>query len=76
MSAADKRGQGAHSKGAKGARKDVGGEKKPHRFRPGTVAIHEIRRLQRTTELLIPKLPFQRYVLRRPNLILPSVETF
>jgi histone H3 len=34
--------------------------KKPHRYRPGTVALREIRRYQKTTELLIRKLPFQR----------------
>jgi hypothetical protein len=34
--------------------------KKPHRFRPGTVALREIRKYQRTTELLIRRLPFQR----------------
>ncbi|EGN96296.1 hypothetical protein SERLA73DRAFT_185971 [Serpula lacrymans var. lacrymans S7.3] len=38
------------------------GVKKPHRFRPGTVALREIRRYQKTTELLIRKLPFQRLV--------------
>ena len=36
--------------------------KLPHRFRPGTVALREIRKLQRRTELLIRKLPFQRLV--------------
>ncbi|XP_033750463.1 histone H3.3-like [Pecten maximus] len=36
--------------------------KKPHRFRPGTVALREIRMYQKTTELLIRKLPFQRLV--------------
>ena len=35
---------------------------KPHRFRPGTVALREIRRYQKSTELLIRKLPFQRLV--------------
>ncbi|KAG6898297.1 histone H3 [Termitomyces sp. T32_za158] len=33
-----------------------------HRFRPGTVALREIRRYQKSTELLIPKLAFQRLV--------------
>ena len=37
-------------------------EKKPHRYRPGTVALREIRRYQKSTELLIRKLPFQRLV--------------
>ena len=36
--------------------------KKKKRFRPGTVALREIRKYQRTTELLIPKLPFSRLV--------------
>ena len=36
--------------------------RKPHRFRPGTVALREIRCFQRSTELLIRKLPFQRLV--------------
>lgn len=39
-----------------------GGLKKPHRFRPGTVALREIRRFQKSTELLIRRLPFQRLV--------------
>eukprot|EP01012_Entosiphon_sulcatum_P039653 TRINITY_DN524_c0_g1_i1.p1 TRINITY_DN524_c0_g1~~TRINITY_DN524_c0_g1_i1.p1 ORF type:complete len:158 (+),score=28.56 TRINITY_DN524_c0_g1_i1:62-475(+) len=38
------------------------GIKKPHRFRPGTVALREIRKFQKSTELLIRKLPFQRLV--------------
>ena len=40
----------------------MGGIKKPHRFRPGTVAIREIRKYQKSTDLLIRKLPFQRLV--------------
>ena len=36
------------------------GVKKPHRFRPGTVALREIRKYQKSTDLLIRKLPFQR----------------
>jgi histone H3 len=35
---------------------------KPHRFRPGTVALREIRRYQKSTEMLIPLLPFSRLV--------------
>lgn len=38
------------------------GVKKPHRFRPGTVALREIRKYQKSTDLLIRKLPFQRLV--------------
>ena len=33
--------------------------KKPHRYRPGTVALREIHRFQKSTELLIRRLPFQ-----------------
>jgi len=46
----------------KTAAPSTGGVKKPHRFRPGTVALREIRRYQKSTELLIRKLPFQRLV--------------
>ena len=38
------------------------GIKKPHRYRPGTVALREIRKYQKTTALLIHKHPFQRLV--------------
>ena len=38
------------------------GVKKVHRFRPGTVALREIRKYQKSTELLVRKLPFQRLV--------------
>jgi histone H3 len=38
------------------------GIKKPHRFKPGTVALREIRKYQKSTDLLIRKLPFQRLV--------------
>jgi histone H3/H4 len=34
----------------------------PHRYRPGTVALREIRKFQKSTDLLIRKLPFQRLV--------------
>ena len=48
----------------KAARKSgtTGGVKKPHRYRPGTVALREIRRYQKSSDLLIRKLPFQRLV--------------
>ncbi|KAI9808691.1 MAG: histone H3-like centromeric protein hH3v [Sarcosagium campestre] len=35
---------------------------KPRRYKPGTVALREIRRYQRTTDLLMLKLPFARVV--------------
>ncbi len=43
-------------------RVSTGGVKKPHRFRPGTVALREIRRYQKSYDLLIRKVPFQRLV--------------
>jgi len=49
----------------KAARKSApatGGVKKPHRYRPGTVALREIRRFQKSEDLLIRKLPFARLV--------------
>lgn len=39
-----------------------GGKQKPHRYRPGTVALREIRKYQRSTNLLLRKLPFSRLV--------------
>jgi hypothetical protein len=49
---------------SKSAKKSAlaGGVKKPHRFRPGTVALREIRKYQKSTDLLIRKAPFQRLV--------------
>jgi histone H3 len=35
---------------------------RPHRFRPGSCALREIRRYQKSTELLIRKRPFERLV--------------
>ena len=40
----------------------TGGVKKPHRYRPGTIALREIRKYQKSTELLIRMQPFQRLV--------------
>ncbi|OWK13060.1 hypothetical protein Celaphus_00014537 [Cervus elaphus hippelaphus] len=50
------------TKAARNSAPATGGVKKPHRYRPGTVALREIRRYQKSTELLIRKLPFQRLV--------------
>ncbi|KAH3672949.1 hypothetical protein WICPIJ_009984 [Wickerhamomyces pijperi] len=50
------------SKAARKSAPATGGVKKPHRYKPGTVALREIRRFQKSTELLIRKLPFQRLV--------------
>ncbi|CZT21573.1 probable Histone H3, embryonic [Ramularia collo-cygni] len=50
----------------KGKRQSSGaagrGPGKAHRYKPGTVALREIRRYQKSTELLIAKLPFSRLV--------------
>merc|ERR1712196_84276 len=45
-----------------GSAGSVAGQKKQKRFRPGTKAIREIKKFQKTTELLLRKLPFQRLV--------------
>jgi histone H3 len=50
------------TKAARKSAPTTGGVKKPHRYRPGTVALREIRRYQKSTDLLIRKLPFQRLV--------------
>ena len=46
----------------KGTAQPAEGGKKPRRYRPGTVALREIRRYQKSTELLIRRFPFQRLV--------------
>ena len=38
------------------------GAKKPRRYRPGTVALREIRKYQQSTDLMIRKRPFQQLV--------------
>ncbi|CAB4433790.1 unnamed protein product [Rhizophagus irregularis] len=55
-------GNNLQQKAARKSAPATGGVKKPHRYRPGTVALREIRRYQKSTELLIRKLPFQRLV--------------
>ena len=45
-----------------GQKASKGGVKKRYRYRPGTVALKQIRQYQKSTELLIRKLPFQRLV--------------
>ena len=49
----------ARCRGGKEPRTDI---PKPRRYRPGTVAVGEIRRYQRSTELLIRRAPFDRLV--------------
>merc|ERR1712197_179173 len=50
------------TKAARKAAPTTGGVKKPHRYRPGTVALRKIGRYQKSTELLIRKAPFHRLV--------------
>ena len=50
------------TKSARASAPAMGGVKKRHRYRPGTVALREIRKYQKSTDLLIRKLPFQRLV--------------
>jgi histone H3 len=40
----------------------MSGVKKPHRYRPGTVALRQIRKFQKSTELLLRRRPFARLV--------------
>ena len=62
-----------NTRAARRSRPRVGGVKKPRRFRPGTVALREIRRYQKSTELLIRKLPFQRLVKEVVQDMFPSL---
>ena len=54
--------KGKKSAAAKASPSTSQNQKKAHRFRPGTVALRDIRRYQRGTDLLLRKLPFQRIV--------------
>ena len=50
----------------------TGRVRKPRRYRPGTVALREIRRYQKSTELLLRKIPFQRLVREVVTKLYPS----
>ena len=50
----------------------TGRVRKPRRYRPGTVAVREIRRYQKSSELLIRKIPFQRLVREVVTSIFPT----
>ena len=62
FSPVDSTGPGKKHCGGKKPRRAKGRVKKPFRYRPGTVALRQIRKHQKSTELLIRKLPFQRLV--------------
>ncbi|CAK1366071.1 histone H3-like centromeric protein hH3v [Cercospora beticola] len=56
---------GRASRGGKEPRRSSGvaeSPRKKRRYKPGTVALKEIRRYQKSTELLVAKLPFSRLV--------------
>ncbi|KAB8349567.1 hypothetical protein FH972_023591 [Carpinus fangiana] len=81
---------GRRSSGATTGRKSVGGASKtarrssgaastgttrrPRRYKPGTVALKEIRRYQKSTDLLMAKLPFARVVREVAMNIMPAGE--
>jgi histone H3 len=46
------------------------GKRKPHRYRPGTVALRDIRKYQKSTDLLLRRLPFQRLVRYHLHIVL------
>ncbi|KAL4832457.1 hypothetical protein H8958_003742 [Nasalis larvatus] len=50
-----------------------GGIKKPHRYRPGTLALREIRKYQKSTQLLLCKLLFQCLVREIAQAISPDL---
>ncbi|EMF12022.1 histone-fold-containing protein [Sphaerulina musiva SO2202] len=60
---------GRNSTGGKGPRRSSGPagavsseQQKKRRYKPGTLALKEIRRYQKSTDLLVAKLPFSRLV--------------
>ena len=50
------------SKSVRSKKSSKGSARRKRRFRPGTVALREIRKYQKSTELLIRKISFQRLV--------------
>ena len=54
------------------SRPAIGGVIRPRRNRPGTVALREIRRYQKTTGLLLPRKPFIRLIREVLQDIYPS----
>jgi len=47
-------------------------ERKPHRFRAGTVALREIKKYQKDVQNMIPNLPFQRLIQQLTKQLTPS----
>jgi histone H3 len=50
------------TKSARAAAQKAIAMRKPHRWHPGMVALSEIQKFQKNTDLLIRKAPFQRFV--------------
>ena len=61
--------------GKRTKKQTMGNVRRRRKFRPGTVALREIRKYQKSTELLIQKLPFQRLV-REVFSQISSTQTF
>ena len=61
--------------GTRRKKQTTGNVRRRRKFRPGTVALREIRKYQKSTELLIQKLPFQRLV-REVFSQMSSTQTF
>ena len=61
--------------GKRTKKQTMGNVRRRRKFRPGTVALREIRKYQKSTELLIRKLPFQRLV-REVFQQISSTQTF
>ena len=61
--------------GKRTKKQTLGNVRRRRKFRPGTVALREIRKYQKSTELLIQKLPFQRLV-REVFSQISSTQTF
>ncbi|KAL6841236.1 hypothetical protein ACP4OV_028754 [Aristida adscensionis] len=60
--------------GAEALRRKEKGAKKPHRWKPGTVALREIRKFQKSCRTLIPFVPFVRVVREISNQLAPDVK--
>ena len=67
------RGQYRTKHGLKMGLSERGRVRKPHRFRPGTVTLREIRKYQKSTDLLIRKLPFQRLLKEVAGKLCPTL---
>ena len=66
-SRASKTKMGKKSAPAKGGIKKAKGQRKKMRFRPGTVALRDIRRYQKSTSNLMARAPFYRMVRKLAN---------